>query len=63
VDQFRFEARQENFRVGLQNTAAIPKFLVRDDRFRHVAVAPLAAVLIVTGLFLARELLAETRER
>ena len=59
LDQLKFEAVQDNFRVSLQDEAAVPKIPSNNKRVKYMAAAPLAILFAMLGLFLVLEVRAE----
>jgi succinoglycan biosynthesis transport protein ExoP len=59
LDQLKFEAEQDTFRVMLQDKAAVPKIASNNKRLKYMAAGPLAILFMMLGLFLVKEVWAE----
>jgi polysaccharide biosynthesis transport protein len=59
LEQLKFEAEQENFRVMLQDAASVPKVASNNKRVKYMAAAPVAILFMMVGLFLVLEIRAE----
>ncbi len=59
LEQLKFEAEQDNFRVMLQDTASVPKVASNNKRVKYMAAAPVAILFMMVGLFLVLEIRAE----
>jgi polysaccharide biosynthesis transport protein len=59
LDQLKFEAEQDNFRVILQDAASVPRIASNNKRLKYMAAAPLAILFMMVGLFLLLEIKAE----
>jgi capsular exopolysaccharide synthesis family protein len=59
LQQLDFEATQETFHVQQVDRAAAPKSPTDNKRFKYMAVAPVALLFMVLGLFLLLEVKAE----
>ena len=59
LEQLKFEAEQDNFRVILQDAASVPRIASNNKRLKYMAAAPLAILFMIVGLFLLLEIKAE----
>jgi succinoglycan biosynthesis transport protein ExoP len=59
LEQLKFEAEQDNFRVILQDAASVPRIASNNKRIKYMAAAPLAILFMMIGLFLLLEIKAE----
>ena len=59
LEQLKFEAEQESFRVMLQDPASVPKVASNNKRVKYMAAAPVAILFMMVGLFLVLEIRAE----
>jgi polysaccharide biosynthesis transport protein len=59
LDQLKFEAEQDTFRVILQDSAAVPKIASNNKRVKYMAAAPLGILFLMLGFFLVLEVRAE----
>ncbi len=54
--QLDFESEQDNFRVLLVHPASAPKFANNNDLIKYMALAPIAVLVALIGLFLLVEI-------
>jgi succinoglycan biosynthesis transport protein ExoP len=59
LEQLKFEAEQDNFRVFLLDSASVPRIASNNKRLKYMAAAPLAILFMMIGLFLLLEIKAE----
>jgi polysaccharide biosynthesis transport protein len=59
LQQLEFEANQQNVRVSLLDPAVPPKGSTDNKRFKYMAVAPIALLFMILGLFCLLEVMAE----
>jgi polysaccharide biosynthesis transport protein len=57
--QLEFEIGQEAFRISVHDKAAVPVVASNNKRFKYMAVAPVAVLGLLLGLFLLVEIKAE----
>ena len=62
LDQLRFEAEQDNFRVFLQDEAVVPKIATNNRRVKYMAALPLIVLGLILCLFFVREIRAGRTE-
>jgi uncharacterized protein involved in exopolysaccharide biosynthesis len=61
LEQLKFEADQDKYRVVLVDPASAPKTPSNNNRLKYMAAAPIIEFLLIVGLFLVREINAEPR--
>ena len=59
LEQLKFEAEQDNFRVLLQDPASVPRIASNNKRVKYMAAAPVAILFMMVSLFLVLEIRAE----
>jgi capsular exopolysaccharide synthesis family protein len=59
LEQLRFEAARDNYRVVLVDQASAPKSPSNDRRLKYMAAAPVGVLFMMLGLFLLLEVKAE----
>ena len=59
LEQLKFEAEQDEYRVFLQDIAAVPKIASNNKRLKYIAAAPVAVLFVMLGLFMLLEIRAE----
>ena len=59
LEQLKFEAQQDKFRVVLVDPASAPKNPSNDKRLKYMAAAPVGVLFMMLGLFLLLEIKAE----
>jgi polysaccharide biosynthesis transport protein len=62
LDQLKFEAEQDNFRIILQDAASVPRIALNQERLKYMTYAPLVVFVLILSLFLAQEIRAERAE-
>jgi polysaccharide biosynthesis transport protein len=61
LEQLKFEASQDKYRVVLVDSAAASKTPTNNKRLKYMAAAPVAVLFLLLGLFLAQEIKAGRR--
>jgi succinoglycan biosynthesis transport protein ExoP len=59
LEQIDFESKHENYRVFLQDAAAVPKAPSSNKRTRYLIAAPVVLLIVMVGLFLMLEISSE----
>jgi succinoglycan biosynthesis transport protein ExoP len=59
LEQLKFEAQRDNYRVVLVDLASAPKNPSNDKRVKYMAAAPVGILFMMLGLFLLLEIKAE----
>ena len=59
LEQLKFEASQDKYRVVLVDSAAAPKTPSNNKRLKYMAAAPVGVMFMMLGLFLLLEIKAE----
>ena len=63
LEQLKFEASQDKFRVTLHDAASVPLTPSNNKRLKYMAVAPVGVMFMMLGLFLLLEIKAERSRR
>jgi capsular polysaccharide biosynthesis protein len=58
LEQLKWEASQDRYRVTLLDPASAPRIPTNNGRLKYMAAAPVAVFFLLLGLFLAQELMA-----
>src|SRR5262249_19300882 len=59
LDQLKFEAKREFFRVTLVDVASVPKIPSNSKMYKYMAAAPVGILFLVLGFFMLLEIKAE----
>ena len=62
LEQLKFEANQDRYRVECIDPASAPKSADNNKRLKYIASAPLGVFLLLLGLFFVQELKARPRD-